>query len=81
MIMNLDTGKAWTVLGIAAGAGFGLFAMPLLFLLVNMFFDGSSFGGTFKFALANGFTWGVLGGILGLFFWIIRSFRRRGTTR
>ena len=78
--MNLDTGKAWAVFGIAAGAGFGLFATPLMYLLVNMFFDGSSFGGTVKFALANGFTWGGLGGILGLFFWIIRSFRRQKTT-
>ena len=74
--MNLDSAKAWALFGIAGGAGFGLFVTPLLYLLVNRFFDGSTLNGTIKFALANGFTWGVLGGIFGVFFFIIKTSRQ-----
>jgi hypothetical protein len=70
--MNIQSYKTWALLGGAGGAGFGLFAAPLLYILANLFFGGDvTFGETVRFAIANGFTWGVLGLIAGIFFWVI----------
>lgn len=74
--MDMTSFKTWGLLGAAAGAGFGLFATPLIYILVNLFFDGVTLAQTVKFALANGFTWGVLGLFSGIFFWGINSLRR-----
>lgn len=72
--MNMDSYKTWAVLGGAGGAGFGLFATPLIYILVNISFgDGVTFGETARFAVANGFTWGVLGLFAGIFFWVIKT--------
>lgn len=72
--MNFDmtSYKTWAALGCAGGAGFGLFVAPLLFILVNLYFDGVTLFETIKFALANGFTWGVFGLITGVFAWFIK---------
>ena len=71
--MNMQSSRKWALLGAAGGAGFGLFAAPLIYILVNLFFDGVTFGETVKFALANGFAWGVFGGMAGIFFWVVSS--------
>ncbi|MDZ7708669.1 MAG: hypothetical protein U5K36_00070 [Roseovarius sp.] len=59
--MDMNSYKTWSLLGAAGGAGFGLFAVPLIYILINMFFDGVTFGQTVRFAVANGATWGGLG--------------------
>lgn len=61
----------WTFLGGAGGAGFGLFAVPLIYILINMFGEGVTLGATIIVALGNGLTWGVLGAILGAFAYYI----------
>lgn len=66
--MKMDSYKTWALLGAAGGAGFGLFVAPLIYILVNLFFDGVTFSQTFRFAIANGVTWGVLGLFAGVFF-------------
>lgn len=74
--MDMTSYKTWAVLGLAGGAGFGLFAVPLVYILVNLFSDGVTFAQTVRFALANGATWGVLGLFAGVFFWIVNTMRR-----
>lgn len=74
--MNMNSYTTWALLGTAGGAGFGLFAMPLIYILINLFFDGVTFSQTFRFALANGFTWGVLGLLGGVFFWAISKVKK-----
>ncbi len=66
--MNLNSYKTWALLGAVGGAGFGLFVAPLIYILVSLFFDGVTFGQTVRFAVANGFAWGVLGLFAGFFF-------------
>jgi hypothetical protein len=61
----------WAFLGAAGGAGFGLFAVPLIYILINLFGDGVTLGGTILVALGNGLTWGVLGLIGGVFLYIL----------
>jgi len=75
--MDLDTidHKGWALLGAAGGAGFGLVITPLIYILVNQFFGGVSFGATAAFAIANAATWGVLGAIGGVFFYFLLSMR------
>ncbi|WP_297774380.1 hypothetical protein [uncultured Roseovarius sp.] len=69
--MKTNSYVTWALFGAAGGAGFGLFAAPLIYILINLFADGVTFGDTVRFAIANGATWGVLGLIAGVFFWVI----------
>ena len=69
--MKTNSYTTWALFGAAGGAGFGLFAVPLIYILVNLFADGVTFGETARFALANGVTWGVLGLFVGVFCWVI----------
>ena len=69
--MNMKSYKTWALLGAAGGAGFGLFAVPLVYILINLSPDGVAFGQTIRLAVANGVTWGVLGLFAGLFFWVV----------
>jgi len=71
VIMNTNSYMTWALLGAAVGAGFGLFAVPLIYILVNLFSDGVTFGETVRFAVANGATWGALGLFAGIFLWVI----------
>jgi hypothetical protein len=71
VIMNTNSYMTWALLGAAIGAGFGLFAVPLIYILINLFADGVTFGETVRFAIANGATWGVLGLFVGVFCWVI----------
>jgi hypothetical protein len=71
--MNTTSYMTWAILGAAGGAGFGLFAAPLLYILNNLSSDGVTFGETARFAIANGATWGVLGLFAGVFFWVINK--------
>ena len=73
--MDMTSYKTWALLGAGGGLGFGLFAAPLIYILVKLFFDGVTFGETVAFALANGITWGVLGLFAGVFFWGVNSTR------
>lgn len=74
--MNMSSFKAWALLGAAGGAGFGLFATPLIYILVNFFFDGVTLAQTAGFAVANGVTWGVLGLFAGVFLWLVNTARK-----
>lgn len=69
--MNTNSYTTWALFGAAGGAGFGLFAAPLIYILINLFADGVTFGETVRFAIANGVTWGVLGLFAGVFCWVI----------
>lgn len=69
--MNKASLITWAFLGGAGGAGFGLFAVPLIYILANMFGDGVTLGGTILVALGNGITWGALGAIGGAFFFYV----------
>jgi len=71
--MTSTSYMTWAILGAAAGVGFGLFAAPLLYILINLSSDGVTFGATARFAIANGATWGVLGLLAGVFFWVINK--------
>lgn len=71
--MTSTSYMTWAILGAAAGVGFGLFAAPLLYILINLSSDGVTFGETARFAIANGATWGVLGLFAGVFFWVINK--------
>ena len=73
--MNMESYKTWALLGAVGGAGFGLFAAPLIYILINLLFDGVSLGQTFWFAIVNGITWGVLGLFTGGFSWVIYAVR------
>lgn len=74
--MDSNSYKTWAILGGAGGAGFGLVITPLIYLLVNFFFGGASFASTAGFAIANAFTWGVLGLIAGAFLWYLNAMRQ-----
>lgn len=65
--MTYNYMNSWAFLGLVGGVGFGAFAMPLIYLLVMNYFDGATLWQTIKFAIGNGFTWGVLGGLAGIF--------------
>ena len=65
--MTYNYMNAWAFFGAAAGAGFGLFAMPLLYLLVQNFYGGATLFETIKFAIGNGIAWGFLGFLAGIF--------------
>ena len=69
--MNMNSYKIWALLGAAGGAGFGLFAAPLVYILINLGSDGITFGETARFAVANGATWGVLGLFAGVFLGVV----------
>lgn len=69
--MTSNSMGTWAFFGAAGGAGFGLFAVPLIYILINMFGDGVTLGGTILVALGNGLTWGVLGLFGGTFFYIV----------
>lgn len=71
--MTSNSYMTWAILGAAGGAGFGLFAAPLLYILINLSSDGVTFGETARFAIANGATWGVLGSFAGVFFWVVNK--------
>ena len=73
--MNMKSYKTWALLGAAGGAGFGLVAVPLFYILINLSPDGVAFGPTARFAVANGVTWGILGLFAGIFFWIVNTMR------
>ena len=69
--MNMNSYFTWAMLGAAGGAGFGLFAVPLIYILVNLSSDGVTFAQTARVAVANGVTWGILGLIAGVFLWVV----------
>jgi len=73
MRMNMNSYKIWALLGGAGGAGFGLFATPLIYILINIGPDGVSLGQTVRVAIANGVTWGILGLMVGIFFWVVKT--------
>lgn len=77
--MNMNSYVTWALLGAAGGAGFGLFAVPLIYILINLESDGVTFGQTVRFAVANGATWGVLGLFAGVFLWVINTMRKPPT--
>ncbi|MFO7759280.1 MAG: hypothetical protein R6V26_12540 [Roseovarius sp.] len=74
--MNMNSYMTWGLLGGAAGAGFGLVVVPLIYILVNISPDGVSFAQTVRVAVANGATWGILGLLTGVFFWVIFRMQR-----
>jgi hypothetical protein len=74
--MNMKSYKTWALLGTAGGAGFGLFAVPLFYILITLSSDGVAFGQTVRFAVANGVTWGVLGLFAGIFFWVVTTVQK-----
>ncbi|MDG1370739.1 MAG: hypothetical protein P8Q48_10980 [Paracoccaceae bacterium] len=55
-MLTMESHKTWALLGAVGEAGFGLFAAPLIYILINLLFDGVSLGQTFWFAIANGIT-------------------------
>jgi len=69
--MNTNSYMTWALFGAAGGAGFGLFAVPLIYILVNLFAEGVTLGETVRFALANGATWAVLGLFSGIFCYVV----------
>ena len=69
--MNANSYISWALFGAASGAGFGLVAVPLIYILINLFDGGVTFGETARFAIANGAVWSVLGLLAGVFFWVI----------
>lgn len=73
--MNMRSYQTWALLGGAGGVGFGVLAAPLIYILVNFFFEGVGFVDTALFAIGNGITWGVLGVFAGVFFWGINAAR------
>ncbi len=73
MRINMNDYKIWALLGAAVGAGFGLFFTPLIYILINIGPDGVSLGQTARVAVANGITWGFLGLMAGIFFWVVRT--------
>ncbi len=77
--MNMNSYKTWALLGAAGGLGFGLFAAPLIYILVNLFFDGVTLGQTIGFAVGNGIAWGVLGVFAGVFLWGINAMQNPGS--
>lgn len=74
--MNMQSYKTWALLGAIGGAGFGLFAAPLVYILVNIPSGGVTLAQTLRFAAANGATWGVLGLFAGIFIWVIIRMQR-----
>lgn len=74
--MNMNSYMTWALLGAAGGAGFGLFAVPLIYILITMSPDGASFAQTVRVAVANGATWGVLGLLAGVFCWVVYRMQR-----
>jgi len=74
--MNMKSYTTWALLGAIGGAGFGLFAAPLVYILVNISADGVTLVQTVRVAVANGVTWGVLGLLTGVFLWIVNEMRR-----
>ena len=75
--MDMTSFKTWALLGTAAGAGFGLFGASLIYVLLMVSLHGSvGIMDTVHFAVANGFTWGVLGLFAGIFFWVVTTVQR-----
>ena len=74
--MDMKSYKTWALLGTAGGAGFGVFAVPLVYILINLSPDGVAFGQTARLAVANGVAWGVLGLFAGIFFWVVTTMRK-----
>ena len=74
--MNMKSYKTWALLGAACGAGFGLVAVPLLYILINLSPDGVAFAQTARVAVSNGVTWGVLGLFAGIFFWVVTTMQK-----
>lgn len=76
-MMDMTSHKTWALIGGAGGAGFGLGIAPLIYILVNLFIDGVTFGETVSFAIGNGFTWGVFGALAGVFAWFVNAAMER----
>lgn len=74
--MNMNSYKVWALFGAGAGAGFGVFAAPLIYILINMFYDGVTLSETISFAIGNGFTWAIFGLFFGLFLYGINASRK-----
>ena len=65
--MTSNLSYKWAILGAGAGIGFGLFAAPLIYILINLFSDGVTLGQIVRTAIGNAFTWGVFGMFAGVF--------------
>ena len=76
--MKLSPFNTYALLGAAGGFGFGIFVMPLVYLLVTVGGGPSSLDRLIWFALGNAFTWGVFGLFAGVFAAFILRVRETG---